>query len=187
MRGRASMVLPLLSLLLCVALLALWARSYLVMDQVERWSLHPTPGGADSGESWALSTRGRVAIRLTRVKLDAAAANRVAPMILPGVRWRRAPAQDWETRSIFQHESTMIVGLGLKGIVTTISFPLSVAVLLTAAAPAFSAFGYRRRRRRNRQRLGLCAACGYNLTANTSGVCPECGTVLKVGGMGHAQ
>lgn len=23
---------------------------------------------------------------------------------------------------------------------------------------------------------GVCTACGYNLTGNTSGVCPECGT-----------
>jgi hypothetical protein len=24
---------------------------------------------------------------------------------------------------------------------------------------------------------GMCAACGYNLTGNTSGLCPECGAV----------
>jgi hypothetical protein len=29
-----------------------------------------------------------------------------------------------------------------------------------------------------RYREGGCEACGYNLTANTSGVCPECGTAL---------
>ena len=28
---------------------------------------------------------------------------------------------------------------------------------------------------RERRRHGLCSACGYNLTANVSGVCPECG------------
>jgi hypothetical protein len=25
---------------------------------------------------------------------------------------------------------------------------------------------------------GLCTACGYNLTGNTSGTCPECGTAV---------
>ncbi len=30
-------------------------------------------------------------------------------------------------------------------------------------------------RRHRRRRRGLCAACGYDLTGNTSGVCPECG------------
>ena len=30
--------------------------------------------------------------------------------------------------------------------------------------------------RRHRVRRGFCVNCGYNLTGNTSGVCPECGT-----------
>ena len=32
--------------------------------------------------------------------------------------------------------------------------------------------------RRERRRQGLCAACGYDLTANVSGVCPECGQTV---------
>jgi hypothetical protein len=31
-------------------------------------------------------------------------------------------------------------------------------------------------RRRRKARRGLCARCGYDLTGNVSGVCPECGT-----------
>ena len=31
-------------------------------------------------------------------------------------------------------------------------------------------------RTRHRKKGGRCLACGYNLTGNTSGVCPECGT-----------
>lgn len=31
-------------------------------------------------------------------------------------------------------------------------------------------------RRRKRRRAGYCQTCGYDLTANTTGVCPECGT-----------
>jgi uncharacterized paraquat-inducible protein A len=30
----------------------------------------------------------------------------------------------------------------------------------------------------DRRRRGLCVKCGYDLTGNTSGVCPECGTPL---------
>jgi hypothetical protein len=33
-------------------------------------------------------------------------------------------------------------------------------------------------RRWRRRRRGLCVKCGYNLTGNVSGVCPECGTAL---------
>ncbi len=29
-----------------------------------------------------------------------------------------------------------------------------------------------------RQHHGACVTCGYNLTGNVSGVCPECGTGL---------
>jgi hypothetical protein len=36
--------------------------------------------------------------------------------------------------------------------------------------------GVRRRRRRLR---GLCVQCGYNLTGNVSGTCPECGHALE--------
>jgi hypothetical protein len=34
------------------------------------------------------------------------------------------------------------------------------------------------RRTRLRQGRGLCLACGYCLTANVSGICPECGIVV---------
>jgi hypothetical protein len=34
--------------------------------------------------------------------------------------------------------------------------------------------------RRRRRVRGLCAACGYDLTANVSGVCPECGRNVVV-------
>ncbi len=30
-----------------------------------------------------------------------------------------------------------------------------------------------------RRHHGLCVACGYNLTGNVSGVCPECGAAVE--------
>lgn len=42
------------------------------------------------------------------------------------------------------------------------------------AYPAVWLFGGPWRRYRRRRR-GLCLACGYDLTGNVSGVCPECG------------
>jgi hypothetical protein len=35
-------------------------------------------------------------------------------------------------------------------------------------------------RRLNRRRRGLCVKCGYNLTGNTTGTCPECGTKFEM-------
>jgi hypothetical protein len=34
-------------------------------------------------------------------------------------------------------------------------------------------------RRYRRRRKGLCTRCGYDLTGNVSGTCPECGTEVK--------
>jgi hypothetical protein len=34
-------------------------------------------------------------------------------------------------------------------------------------------------RRRHRSFRGRCRECGYDLSGNVSGVCPECGTVVK--------
>jgi len=34
-------------------------------------------------------------------------------------------------------------------------------------------------RRYFRRRKGLCLKCAYNLTGNTTGICPECGTPMK--------
>ena len=36
-----------------------------------------------------------------------------------------------------------------------------------------------KRARAQRISQGLCGACGYNLTGNTSGVCPECGAAAS--------
>jgi hypothetical protein len=50
--------------------------------------------------------------------------------------------------------------------------PLVVATVLTATL-----------RWRDRRRIppGHCGQCGYNLTGNVSGVCPECGTAVAAG------
>jgi len=61
--------------------------------------------------------------------------------------------------------------------VTTVVFPIWVILLLLWVYPAFM-FARGPLRRHRRRRRGLCAQCGYNLTGNTSGICPECGTPI---------
>ena len=55
-----------------------------------------------------------------------------------------------------------------------VMFPLWAPCLVLAVYPtiAFIRGPYRRYRRRKK---GLCLKCGYNLTGNISGICPECG------------
>lgn len=56
--------------------------------------------------------------------------------------------------------------------------PCWVAWVLFAAYPTL-AFVRGPVRRWRRRRRGLCVRCGYNLTGNVSGVCPECGTEIE--------
>lgn len=66
--------------------------------------------------------------------------------------------------------------------VTLVPFALLVAV--TALPPATWLMfqlpsTIRAARRRLRVRRGCCGECGYDLTGNSSGVCPECGTPTR--------
>lgn len=64
----------------------------------------------------------------------------------------------------------------VKGFTTAVAIPGWAAVLLLAPVTVIPLIPLARaRRREHRRRLGLCAACGYDLRAST-GACPECGT-----------
>jgi hypothetical protein len=55
-----------------------------------------------------------------------------------------------------------------------VCFPTWSAAVILGVFPAW-AFVTGPLRRWRRRRKGLCVRCGYNLTGNVSGVCPECG------------
>lgn len=54
-----------------------------------------------------------------------------------------------------------------------------LALLAAVVWPLFLRGCIRKRRRRLRARQGRCASCGYDLTGNESGVCPECGQPVE--------
>ena len=58
-----------------------------------------------------------------------------------------------------------------------VALPYWMIILFMAIAPAFWVRAEISRRRRLRS--GLCQSCGYDLTGNTSGVCPECGAAIS--------
>jgi hypothetical protein len=58
----------------------------------------------------------------------------------------------------------------------TVAIPLWSILVVTALLPAARVAG--RLRRGRRRRVGLCVSCGYDLTGNKSGACPECGTAI---------
>ena len=85
-----------------------------------------------------------------------------------GMKWQwdgfRGFATDWRLR-IYLDQRPPYVGIPLW--IPTIG----LAALFAHTFPPI----YRQRKRRQ---LGLCLLCGYNLTGNISGRCPECGTKL---------
>lgn len=60
--------------------------------------------------------------------------------------------------------------------------PLHVFI---ASALALTGILATRRLRRLPAQRGHCRRCGYNLKGNTSGVCPECGTMIAPGVSGR--
>ena len=94
------------------------------------------------------------------------------------------PVGDWESHCGLGQGSSglpawIVLGMrwgeasGGKFWIATCSYWL--LFILFAAYPT-RAFIRGRLRRRRRRKKGLCIQCGYNLTGNVSGVCPECGT-----------
>ncbi len=59
-----------------------------------------------------------------------------------------------------------------------VRFSVWVPIAVFAVYPAI-AFVRGPLRRYRRRRRGLCITCGYNLTGNESGVCPECATEIS--------
>ncbi len=60
---------------------------------------------------------------------------------------------------------------------TRIRFPIPALAICLVIPPSLGIVRGPVRRWRRRKR-NLCVHCGYNLTGNTSGVCPECGTAV---------
>lgn len=69
-----------------------------------------------------------------------------------------------------------VSGTSVSSVFVTIR--LSVLLPLCTAYPAL-AFIRGPVRRWRRRKKGLCVKCGYDLTGNVSGVCPECGTRIE--------
>jgi hypothetical protein len=58
----------------------------------------------------------------------------------------------------------------------SLSADVSLRLLAAASAIGVAVLTLLARRLRRRAEAGHCPACGYDLTGNVSGVCPECGT-----------
>jgi hypothetical protein len=157
MAKRLLNLLTLLSLLLCVAVVALWVRSYLVQDHltVRRPHRHITVG----------TEYGAFVIFHTSYDDDI------------GTSW------NWNVEPLPYQPGLSPLALALVTIEATQGFsPQTLVIVLPqwAVAAVFGTFPVGRliRHHRSRRRHGsdACRRCGYDLRA-TPDRCPECGTI----------
>ena len=164
-------------LLLCAATAVLWVRSYFAPDVVSR--------GPVTGTSWnAESSSGRL-------KLGSGSFHFLPPrdgsylllwdtqshrQLLPGVVYDSGHAVARKR----QPGETPPFRTGLPAVPYHSFWRIELshfwACVLLSALPALRLWRGRRWKEWHRRSLGLCLRCAYNLTGNTSGVCPECGT-----------
>jgi hypothetical protein len=161
-------IVTVFSLVLCVATMAGWARSYHARDAVY-WS-------------WA-KPRLQLGAATYRGGLFAGVLNQVGikdALLPPGAGWAQRPAVSYNEANGVQGTLLNRFGFGLdysqNGSYTMreLSCPYWFIMLLTAILPAARLAGWRRRARRLRMHPELCRHCGYDCRA-TPERCPECG------------
>ena len=116
----------------------------------------------------------------------------VGTVLAPAVRFdaarkrRHLPRRNWPLRSLVVSILGLIVGWlawvrsGNPGHADTRPLVVTwLALVGTAAVVSLYVMqcrSYRSGERELRRRQGRCLACGYHLTGNVSGTCPECGS-----------
>ena len=155
------------SFVLLLAALTVWVRSYFVVDRW-RWGNMTATYGVESWpgvvELWrthtAIFAQGDEPTFLhERFPSQPLLRNPPTPPLVRVHGWYEAidlPQYDRRQRTLF--------------------VPCWFFVAVSVPVPALWTVLYLRSRHRNRRcAAGFCPTCGYNLTANTSAVCPECG------------
>jgi hypothetical protein len=170
------------SLLVCLVILALWVRSYWVMDLVRfdvGWS--SVPGlrgiGLDVGSRCG-------SIHVQKYYSSVSGTGQTAMQFARGdpMFWS-APSRvyHWPGRRLMDNPA--FVGPAPLGAFSTRYFDVPDAALAASAAawPAgwFFVTFLRRRRTEYRHQHALCLVCNYDLRAHHPGEkCPECGTLI---------
>ena len=166
MRRWTFNILAIISAILCSMTAALWVRTYVATDSI-RWA------DAHLWQGWVAGHGSILYIRAYH-------GGNEAPEALN--HQREPPIADiaagqWLVKNFLRLGGFGFgtgAGLGYDGFAVII--PLWFVLCSSLALPALWVSRWRSSRK---PRGGHCGTCGYNLTGNTSGVCPECGTVIK--------
>lgn len=187
MRRRLFTILSVVSLVLCIVTLALWARSYWAGDSfgIGQWTVDradtqyvqwTATGMATGGGHFAFGT--------------------LTNGLAPSPSAQKLPARwfwGWGSGGLLQYRSLAGLNPGPIGL-THLAFRLTFSTnpygsllilpgwflaLLFGVLPAIRHRLAGRWRRQSRSRQGLCITCGYDLRASQDR-CPECSTPIPV-------
>ncbi len=156
-------ILILLTLAACVTG-GLWVLSHVGLSRELRFTLFGIDLHHHSYEIPVWGAQGRFLNQLVRVEVwDGCTTIQVTK------RSTHSPGFDWS-----YGELQVVRQNGLLASYGYLKTPLWLPFFLSATYPAISLVLGRLRRYRRRKR-GWCIGCGYDLTGNLSGTCPECG------------
>ena len=158
-RRRLFTIASAISLLLCLATLAIWLRSYSVISALFYHRGRTTIASVVQLGAFELA-RYRETSPTPRVGLQAFDKARGDVLLGSG------GATELDTYLLFRKPQ--------------LSLPLWMLSIGEALMPSW--WIVRRLKSMHAIRPETCRFCGYNLTANTSGVCPECGTAITAKG-----
>lgn len=183
MARRLLDILALLMLSLVIAVVALWVRSYWTADCLFFWNAR--------GE-WSAETRaGYLSIETSNIHGGDVGACRLVTAGVAPVAFARQMMRTRAVRSfagfVYGRDIRPGSGVGLmpdlerRGLKTPTGtltrefwYVPMWFVFIVVATPTYLLLRPRYTLWRRRRR-GLCLGCGYDLTGNVSGVCPECG------------
>jgi hypothetical protein len=184
-RRRAFTVISALSLLLCLAIVVLWVRSYYAPESITLASAGESRSG--EGSLWVTSTFGD--LKFTRQTVGTVGAWKLVPLRVFRPQFPRnrewdkdAHSDPWHRASFLgfsvdrleyppppYRELTQRVIVPYFALATLAGFEPAILLLMAARRMRSAARG------RKRNKVGHCPTCGYDITGNTSGTCPECG------------
>jgi hypothetical protein len=179
-RHRLFTIASVMSLLLCAAGAVFWVRSYWVADVIV-WQ-HPSCRGTLQSAPGAVVVQFNRSQWPSRYELVHEQVRPPTPADELTVSMRVLNINPGDTWIDSQHVGFAYLhwrGRGSQNSMSTAVVPFWSLTLLPALLPIMWAATHRQCVSRQ-SCAALCIVCGYNLTANTSGVCPECGRLLHV-------
>ena len=152
MKRKLFNLAAMLSMLLCMATVALWAANF----DCDLWTGRATTVGElhSFGSTWEYVHTVSTSAAPVKSSLWGCFYS-IAPIDVKGFGSR-----GWSSRPV--------------GMECRIGSPYWIPTLLTSILPVTWVVSLVRRKR-----IGRCPTCSYDLTGNTSGVCPECGTKIN--------